>query len=47
LRLVRKGWERFEVSHPFAKNANGWGTQYLRLVRKGWEMFEVSHPFAK
>ena len=25
------GWDLFQVSHPFAKNANGWGTEHLWL----------------
>jgi len=34
------------VSHPFAKNANGWGTQRLWLSRAE-TVVAVSHPFAK
>jgi len=38
----------FAVSHPFAKNANGWGTEHLcteRLCRVGSGQFPVLDKF--
>jgi hypothetical protein len=32
------------VSHPFAENANGWGTEHLWVID---ELFVISHPFRK
>jgi len=33
---------RSVLSHPFARSANGWGTERLWLVERGWMGFVVS-----
>jgi hypothetical protein len=47
LRGEKSGREKrgrsFELSHPFAKNAKGWGTGFVLGRVRGVEVFTVPH----